>query len=157
MTATKLSNPNPKEAIGATKLPLHLCSPVAMAHWSLAQYAGMIKYGAWNWRAAGVRASTYIGAMLRHVESYASGEEYDPVDGTRHLGNIMACAAILMEAKAMNLLTDDRAIPIDFRPEWEEAQALMSRLVKQYEEYLPGGPKAPHHYTLDNPCKKKAR
>lgn len=157
MTATKLSNPNPKEAIGATKLPLHLCSPVAMAHWSLAQYAGLIKYGAWNWREAGVRASTYIAAMLRHIEAYSSGEEHDPVDGTYHLGNIMACASILMEARVMGKLTDDRAIPINFRPEWEEAQNLMSRLVQQYADYLPGGPKAPHHHTRDNLCKRKSR
>ena len=146
---TKASNPNPKEAIGMTKLPLHLCSPVAMAHWSLAQYAGLIKYGAWNWRAAGVRASTYIAAMLRHIEAYSSGEELDPVDGTRHLGNIMACASILMEAKAMGKLTDDRGIAIEFRPEWEEAQQTMAKLVLQYEEHLPGGPKSPIHYTRD--------
>jgi len=63
---------NPKEAIGSTKVPLNLCSPIASAHWALAQYAGMAKYQAWNWRAAGVRASTYIGAIKRHADAYNS-------------------------------------------------------------------------------------
>jgi len=51
---------NPKTAIGDRKVPLALCSPIAAAHWALAQFSGMCKYQAWNWRIAGVRSSTYV-------------------------------------------------------------------------------------------------
>ena len=27
-----------------------------------------MKYGSWNWRAAGVRASVYVSALERHIE-----------------------------------------------------------------------------------------
>jgi hypothetical protein len=88
LTFGPLAVENPKAAAGAAKLPLWLLSPIAKAHWCMAQFAGMLKYGAWNWRAAGVKTSTYLSAMERHIEAYKSGERVDPVDGTHHLGNI---------------------------------------------------------------------
>ena len=39
---------NPKDAIGDKKVPLWLLSPIAKAQWALGQFAGLIKYGAWN-------------------------------------------------------------------------------------------------------------
>jgi hypothetical protein len=39
---------NPKDAVAVAKIPLWLLSPFAKAHWALAQFAGMCKYGAWN-------------------------------------------------------------------------------------------------------------
>src|ERR1700674_131625 len=99
---------NPKDAVASNRIPLWLLSPIAKAHWALAQFAGMLKYGAWNWRSTGVRSSAYTSALSRHIDAYISGEEFDPVDGTKHLGNIMACAAILLDAEAAGKLTDDR-------------------------------------------------
>lgn len=139
---TKLSNP--KEAIGDTKVPLWLCSPIAKAAWAMGQFAGMIKYGAWNWRAAGVRSSTYLSAIERHLDAYKSGEELDPVDGTRHLGNIMACCAILMDAQAANKLNDDRPPLVSLRPAYEEAQATMEKLREVYKD------KTPRHYNISD-------
>lgn len=150
MSNTKPSNP--KDAIGVKKVPLWLCSAVAKAHWAAAQFSGLIKYGAWNWRAAGVRTSVYLSAMQRHMDAFASGEDYDPIDGTYHLGNIMACCAILMDANAAGKLTDDRGPRIDFRPSYREVEELMAKLVAQYQDYLPGGPKAPIHYTIETPA-----
>lgn len=133
---------NPKDAIGDTKAPLHLCSPIAEAHWALAQFAGLTKYGAWNWRAAGVRSSIYIAAIKRHVAAYISGEEFDPVDGTHHLGNIMACCAILLEARECNKLTDDRPPMVTHRRALEYVEGQMARLKVHYAD------KAPRHYTI---------
>lgn len=130
---------NPKEAIGDTKVPLWLCSPVAKAHWALGQFAGMCKYQAWNWRIAGVRASTYLSAMQRHIDAYTSGEEFDPVDGTHHLGNIMACAAILLDAKAADKLNDDRPPIVSVRPTYEFVQSQMAVLREQYK-HIPQKP-----------------
>ena len=133
---------NPKDAIGDKKLPLHLCSPIAEAHWAIGQYAGLLKYGAWNWRAAGVRASVYIAAMNRHLAAYVSGEEFDPVDGSHHLGNIMACSAILLDAREIGKLTDDRPPSYSIRPTYKWAEGVMATLKVQYADM------APRHYTI---------
>jgi len=133
---------NPKDAIAGNKVPLWLCSPIATAKWALAQFAGMIKYGAWNWRVAGVRSSVYLSAAKRHLDAYISGEELDPVDGTEHLANVMACCAILLDAKAAGKLTDDRPPSVNLRPTYAEIEAQMEKLRTQYAD------KDPRHYTI---------
>jgi len=135
---------NPKDAAAQSRIPLWLLSPIAKANWALAQYAGMIKYGAWNWRVAGVRASVYLSAMQRHIDGYLSGEEFDPIDGTHHLGNIMACAAILLDAKAAGKLTDDRPPSVGIRTAYSFLEKLMTKLREQYAD------KAPRHYSIDD-------
>lgn len=133
---------NPKDAIAVAKAPLHLCSPVAKTHWAMAQFAGMAKYGAWNWRLCGVRASVYLAAMERHMDAFKSGEELDPTDGTHHLGNVMACAAIILDAAAAGMLVDDRPPRLDIRPVYTAAEGLASRLIAQYKD------KSPRHATI---------
>jgi hypothetical protein len=93
----------------------------------------MCKYQAWNWRIAGVRSSTYISAMKRHLDAYVSGEEYDPVDGTHHLGNIMACAAILLDAQAADKLNDDRPPSVGLRGTYKFVEDQMAVLREQYK------------------------
>ncbi|UUZ75569.1 DUF5664 domain-containing protein [Polaromonas sp. P1(28)-13] len=139
---TALAIENPKDKIGRLKLPLWLLSPIAKAHWALAQFAGMLKYGAWNWREAGISLSVYLSAMERHMDGYKSGETYDPVDGTHHLGNIMACCAIILDAGAAGKLTDDRPIVVSHRPAYEEAEKQMAVLSELYKD------KTPKHFTI---------
>lgn len=133
---------NPKDMVSDKKLALHLLSPIAEAHWAVGQYAGMLKYGAWNWRAAGARASVYISAARRHLAAYLSGEEFDPVDGSHHLGNVMACCAILLEAREIGKLTDDRPPCFSHRSTYKWAEDQMATLKVQYAD------KAPKHYTI---------
>lgn len=137
-----MKSSNPKDAIASNKVPLSLLSPVAKALWAVAQAAGMLKYGAWNWRKAGVRASVYLDAMDRHRDAYLSGEELDPVDGTPHLANIMACCAILLDAKAAGKLTDDRPPSVGIRETYAFVEGRVGGLRKQYED------KNPKHYTI---------
>lgn len=132
---------NPKDAAATDRVPLGLLSPIAKAHWALAQHCGRAKYGAWNWREAGVRASVYIDAIGRHTDGYLSGETYDPADGTHHLGNIMACCAILLEAEAAGKLTDDRPPALDMRPTYAEVQRRMADLTTKYAD------RNPKHWT----------
>ena len=133
---------NPKDALSDTRIPMWLLSPIAKIEWALAQFAGMLKYGSWNWRIAGIRSSVYISAIERHVEAYKSGEEYDPVDGTHHMGNIMACAAIILDAKAADKLTDDRPPSVDHRPTIADGEKLMAKLREQYKN------RDPRHFTI---------
>lgn len=132
-TKDNLKSTNPKTAIGDTKVPLALCSPIASAHWALAQYCGMRKYQAWNWRIAGVLVSTYISAIKRHLDAYESGEELDPVDGTHHLGNIMACAAILLDAQAAGKLDDDRPPIVGCRETYAFVEKQMALIRERYK------------------------
>ncbi len=133
---------NPKDAVGDTKVPLWLLSPIAKAQWALAQFAGFLKYGAWNWRVMGVRASVYASAGARHFDAYLSGEEFDPVDGTHHLGNAMACAAILLDAKAAGKLVDDRPPSVGIRETYAEVERQMAALRTQYAN------REPKHYSI---------
>jgi hypothetical protein len=56
---------NPKDAIGSSKLPLHLWPETATLLGSLGLLDGMLKYGRAIFRAIGVRASIYYDACRR--------------------------------------------------------------------------------------------
>lgn len=142
--APAIKETNPKDAAAMTRIPLWLLSPIASAHWALAQFAGMLKYGAWNWRIAGVRSSVYLSAARRHLDAYVSGEEVDPIDGTHHLANVMACCAILLDAREAGKLTDDRPPSVGLRQAYAQLEALAARLIEQYRD------RAPRHYTIQD-------
>jgi len=140
---------NPKDGLGDKKVPLWLCSPIAKAAWSVAQFVGMTKYGAWNWRVTGVRASVYLSAMQRHMDRYLSGEEIDPVDKTPHLGHIMACCAIILDAKAAGKLTDDRPPVVGIQHTYADVEEQMRIALENY------GHMKPKHMTVeDTQCQK---
>jgi hypothetical protein len=69
---------------------------------------GAEKYGPWNWRETGVCASTYVNAILRHLNAWRDGESLDPESGITHLAHIACSANILMDAEVCGKLQDDR-------------------------------------------------
>jgi hypothetical protein len=69
---------------------------------------GADKYGPWNWRETGVCASTYVNAILRHLNAWRDGEDLDPESGITHLAHIACSANILMDAEVCGKLQDDR-------------------------------------------------
>lgn len=99
---------NPKDAIGSDKLPLGLVPSSLIAFTSLAFLEGASKYGRYNWRIAGVRASIYNDALARHMAAWWNGEDIDPQTGVPHLANAAACIAILIDAGESKALNDDR-------------------------------------------------
>ena len=99
---------NPKDRLGATKLPLGLFPAVAIAHGALALYDGKLKYGENNYRATQVRASIYLDAALRHLYKLYEGEDVDAESGISHAGHVLACLAIYLDAGAAGTLIDDR-------------------------------------------------
>lgn len=133
---------NPKDAIGISKLPLHLVSPIVRAYQAIAHFLGNVKYGAWNWRDGGARASVYVSALLRHVDRWWEGEHYDPVDGTPHLANAQACLNILIETQYRGVMIDDRPPSTDLQPLYDEMEAIMVKIREKYKD------KAPRHYTI---------
>jgi hypothetical protein len=105
---------NPKDAIGSTKLPLHLWPAEATALGCLGLLEGDEKYGRNNYIAGqGVLASIYVDAAKRHLDSWFAGEECAPDSGVPHLANALASIAIIVKASAHGRLVDDR----DYSPE----------------------------------------
>lgn len=135
---------NPKDAIAINKLPLHLVSPIIMAYNSIAHFLGNVKYGAWNYRCAGVRYSVYYSACLRHLGAWWEGEWYDPTDGTPHLANALACINILIEGHHSHAAVDDR--PPSQQEELAkvrlELEQMMVKIKEQYKD------KNPYHYSI---------
>jgi hypothetical protein len=135
---------NPKDQIATNKLPLHLVSPIVQAYQAIAHYLGNVKYGSWNFRTGGARVSVYYSALMRHMGAWLEGEELDPVDGTPHLANALACINIIIEAKHYGTLVDDR--PPSNKEELakvrEQFEALMPKIREKYKDL------DPYHYTI---------
>lgn len=99
---------NPKDIVGAEKLPLDLIPAAAESAEAHVMGLGARKYGAWNWRKNKVKASIYVAAARRHLMQWFSGENIDPESGVSHLGHVRACMGILLDAEATGNLVDDR-------------------------------------------------
>jgi hypothetical protein len=135
---------NPKEAIGDTKLNLSLVPDTAHMYLASAFTEGALKYGSYNWRAAGVRASTYVAACRRHLAKWWNGEEFDPKTKVHHLANAMACLAIILDAKLVSKLNDDRPPVADIHGLIESLEGTVAHL-KEMSKGL-----TPHHYTAND-------
>jgi hypothetical protein len=101
---------DPKGAAGALKTPLGLIPPYAMDQTAWAHKLGAEKYGPFNWRDTGVCASTYINAIMRHLNAWRDGEDLDPESGISHLAHIACSCNILLDAGYCDTLQDDRNV-----------------------------------------------
>lgn len=102
---------NPKDVFAVSKLPLHLVPSTINLFAALAFAEGAAKYGAFNWRVAGVRASVYVSALERHLAKWKNGEDADPLTKVPHLSSALACLGIILDAGLCGKLTDDRPVP----------------------------------------------
>jgi hypothetical protein len=137
---------NPKDAIATDKAPLHLVPAAFKAYTAMALAEGAMKYGAHNWRAAGVRASVYKSALDRHLDKWWNGEDCDPATGVPHLANACACLAILIDARVSEKLTDDRP------PKQKQLGQLLDGAVPTTIAGLRRvfGSADPKHWTIDD-------
>jgi len=133
---------NPKEAAGGVKVPLHLCPDTVKIAGAMAFLEGATKYGAHNWRAAGIMASTYKSAMERHMISWWNGEDIDPDSGLPHLWKLLACVAVLIDASMLNKITDDRP-PMSPLPELMKALEPAIAAIK-----AKNADKNPRHWSI---------
>lgn len=104
----KYPDDNPKTAIGAKKIPLHLVPPSAVHYFAMAMADGAAKYGPYNWREKAVTVSTYVAAAKRHLDAFWDGEDNAPDSGVHHLAHAMACMGIVIDAMTIKKLVDDR-------------------------------------------------
>jgi hypothetical protein len=140
-TGTKPSNP--KAAIGAAKQPLSLVPDTLDIYASLGFLEGALKYGRYNWRAAGVRASTYRDALERHLAKWWNGEWADPVTKVPHLANAICCLAILVDAHEAKMLNDDRPpSQLSLGETMEKNMEIIAHLKELFKDANP------HQYTI---------
>lgn len=99
---------NPKTGAGRLKPEPHLISLVALLWLNAALENGSLKYGAYNWRDAAIPVNTYLSAMKRHIDEYATGVDRASDSGVPHLAHIAAGCIILLDAAAAGTLIDDR-------------------------------------------------
>jgi hypothetical protein len=66
------------------------------------------RYGDYNWRNTGVCASTYVSAMMRHINAWRDGEDIDPESGMSHVAHVACCCNIIIDALHCGTLDDDR-------------------------------------------------
>ena len=133
---------NPKDIIGSTKLPFHLCPLTFVAGVAMAFLEGCLKYGRSNFRAVGVRSSIYYDACMRHMNSWFEGEDIDPESGLNHLYKAGACIAVLVDAIECGKLNDDRMIKGGYKETVEKFTPKIKELLEKYKD------KNPKHYTI---------
>lgn len=99
---------NPKDAVGMSKSPLSVISTPALHAIGLAMMEGARKYGRHNYRKAGIRYSVYYDAVMRHMNAWWEGEDFDKDSGLPHPIKAAACLTILYDALLAENGTDDR-------------------------------------------------
>lgn len=125
-----LKDTNPKDAVGTAKVPFSTIPAQVIAEVGLAMMEGSLKYGRSNYRVAGVRASVYYDAALRHLTAFWEGQDLDPDSGLSHLVKAMACCVVLRDSQTRGNWTDDRPpkVPGDWVKDLnEKAAALLEK------------------------------
>ncbi len=111
---------NPKTQYGVLKPSLSYVPSPALLVLAAVMKHGADKYGKMNWRKNKVAASIYYDAALRHLLQFFDGDDNDPESGLLHLGHVMACCAILIDASYTGNMVDDR-----------EAASVVDPLIRQ--------------------------
>lgn len=101
---------NPKEEAGAKKTPYHLVPARVEKEIAWALSEGARKYGAYNWRKAGVVYSTYYSSTRRHLEQWYEGEDIDEESGLNHIIKAIAGLMVLRDSMIEDNATDDRPV-----------------------------------------------
>lgn len=102
---------NPKDLIGAKKVPLALVPQAGIIHTAMAMKNGQKKYGAYNWRKNPVKMTIYIEAAQRHLAALLDGEDVASDSQSHHAAHAAACMMILLDALETGNLVDDRPAP----------------------------------------------
>jgi hypothetical protein len=112
--APQTKETNPKDAVGVRKVPGHVVPQRVVAETGLAMLEGARKYGSYNWRDAGVRASVYYDAVVtRHLGAWWEGQDTDPDSDLSHVTKAIAGLMILRDSMMHGNWVDDRPIAVD--------------------------------------------
>lgn len=123
---------NPKDAVGTKKVPFSTVPAPVIGEIGLAMLEGARKYGRHNYRIAGVRASVYYDAALRHLMAWWEGEDIDPDSGLSHVTKALACLVVIRDAMRNGKWSDDR--PPSVTPWLQELNARAAEIVDRYPD-----------------------
>jgi len=129
---------NPKDSVGIKKVPISVLSAPVIMEVGLAMMEGARKYGRHNYRVAGVRASVYYDAFMRHTMAWWEGEDIDPDSGLSHISKALACLFVLRDSMMLGNWVDDR--PPKHKDGWvqdmnEKAKKIIDLYPNSLEAY----------------------
>lgn len=128
---------NPKDAVGIAKVPHSTLSAQVMGEVGLAMMEGALKYGRSNYREAGVRASVYYDALMRHIDAFWEGQDIDARSGLSHVTKAIACLMVLRDSMLQENWVDDRP-PKAKNQNWvEDLNAKAKALLEMYPNPVP--------------------
>lgn len=122
---------NPKDGIGISKTPISVLPAQVLLECGLALYEGDRKYGRSNYRVAGVRASVYYDACMRHLMEWWEGVDIDKESGVSHVTKAIAGLMVLRDSMLNGNWKDDRppkVVNTEFLQQYnEKAKALVEK------------------------------
>jgi hypothetical protein len=129
---------NPKHALGIRKVPIHAVPFSVMSEVGLAMMEGGMKYGTHNYREVGVRASTYVDGVWRHLfqQWWDQGEDIDADSFLNHVTKAIACLCVMRDSMLFGNFIDDR--PIRQKDHVGDFNEAASKLVDKYPEPVDG-------------------
>jgi len=131
---------NPKDMIGAKKAPLSTLPFRVLWRVGLAMLEGMSKYGRHNYRYAGVRASVYFDASMRHIGDWWEGTDTDPGSGLHHIDKAIAGLMVMRDSMLTGNFTDDR--PPRATEDFDDLNGRAARIIDLHKD------KHPRHFTI---------
>lgn len=131
-----IKDTNPKDGVGTRKVPFSTIPSEVMAEIGLGMLEGARKYGRHNYRVAGVRASIYYDAAMRHLTAWWEGQDIDPDSGLPHIVKALCCLTILRDSQINGKVTDDRP-PSVVNENWvRELNDKAAEIVERYPDAL---------------------
>jgi hypothetical protein len=129
---------NPKDALGIAKVPCSTVPFQVVGEVGLALMEGALKYGRFNWRVSGVRASVYFDAVvMRHLGAWWEGQDTDLDSGLSHVTKAIAGLMVLRDSMLQGNWVDDRP-PRVADQEWVKAlNEKAAALLKKYPNPMP--------------------
>jgi len=133
-----IKDSNPKQRLGIKKAPITNVPMNVMAEVGLGMMEGGCKYGTHNYRDAGVRASTYVDAVWRHLfVQWWEGEDIDEESGLNHVTKAISSLVVLRDSMMMENWEDDRPYKHS-KNHITEMNEFASKLVDKYPDPVPG-------------------
>ena len=128
---------NPKDAVGTGKVPISTIPLPVLYEVGLAMLEGARKYGRHNYRIAGVRASVYFDALLRHIGAWWEGEDIDSQSELHHISKAIATLIVLRDSQIAGNWVDDRPPIIVDNIFWDDMNSRAANLVNNIPDPVP--------------------
>jgi Domain of unknown function (DUF5664) len=128
---------NPKDAVGTRKPPMSVVPMGVMMEVGVGMLEGARKYGRHNYRIAGVRASVYVDAAMRHlIKFWDFGINIDKDSGLSEVTKAITSLVVLRDAMMTGKWVDDRPPPLSIEL-LDLIQKSVDDVFERYPEALP--------------------